>query len=83
MDKVQEIMGLVDAHAHHERMQDSEAVAQCREFIETALRELVEREPLSDDEAVKLYESWDYGLLDDEAYKVIRAVESAHGIWVK
>lgn len=44
MDKVQEIMGLVDAYAHHERMQDSEAVAQCREFIETALRELVERQ---------------------------------------
>ena len=36
--------------------------------------------PLSDEAVVQLYMPWDYGLMDDEAYAVIRAVERAHGI---
>lgn len=37
-------------------------------------------QPLTEEQAVKLYETWDYGLMDDEAYAAIRAVERAHGI---
>ena len=36
--------------------------------------------PLTDEQCVNLYSEWDFGLMDDEAYAVIRAVESAHGI---
>ncbi|RYF07983.1 MAG: hypothetical protein EOO31_04375 [Comamonadaceae bacterium] len=36
--------------------------------------------PLTDEQAVELYSGWDYGLMDDEAYAVIRHVEAAHGI---
>jgi len=38
------------------------------------------RAPLTDDEAQKLLAQWDFGLMDDEAIAVIRAVEKAHGI---
>lgn len=39
-----------------------------------------QRKPLTDEQAVALYNEWDYGLMDDEAYAVIRKVEAAHGI---
>lgn len=54
-DKIREIMGLADAYAHHERMQDAWAAEQCRELIESKLRELL-REPLSMDDANKLWD---------------------------
>jgi hypothetical protein len=34
------------------------------------------REPMSEAEVVQLYAGWDCGLLDDEAFNVIRQVES-------
>lgn len=40
-DKIKEVMGLVDSLLLSEQMQDAEAVSQCREAIESKLRELV------------------------------------------
>ena len=67
-DKIQEIMGLVDEFAKHER--------QCtRSAIESKLRELV-REPLSHKEACELIAECE----QDGPIYILRNTERAHGI---
>lgn len=82
MKSVKDVMGLVfEACDASEYQQFNKAYA-IRQVIEAALRELVERKPMSDDEVAECCREANRGYcIDDESYfKAFRDVERAHNI---
>lgn len=81
--QIEEVMQLVDSYAHHERMQDSEASAQCREFVESKLRELlpvwqpIETAPKDGVEFISLIDGIPYLAFYDELGRFIRVTHSS------
>lgn len=87
-----EIMDLVETYGEacenygkHRKADVYQATGSYRHLIEAALRKLVEREPLSDEQMETLIEKHappihpDFSE-DDDFDELVRAVEAAHGI---
>ena len=92
MDKIKEVMGLVKdcEHSYHYRMSSKDGayddLDEKRWLLEAKLRELLEREPLSDDDLYKAIVGSRKmahdraGWVRKQRIEYGRAVERAHGI---